>query len=143
MLKRCAFKNFFKVSTDLAILISRGKSFQSLGAEATKYIPICIRRPPLRNTQHGLTSNYPIQDKITSKSFISLLQPKNHGNQLPISANHYPGLWSVILKKMVTAYKIAFKINTILPPPPWIFSLEMTTTNEPLLVNSGEIVRSF
>ena len=27
---------FLKVSTDLAILISRGKSFQSLGATATK-----------------------------------------------------------------------------------------------------------
>ena len=53
------------------------------------------------------------------------------------------GLWSVIPKQMMTAYKIAFKINTILPPPPWIFSLEMTTTKEPLLVNSGETVSSF
>ena len=34
--KRCFFKNFLKVSTDFAILISRGKSFQSLGAAATK-----------------------------------------------------------------------------------------------------------
>ena len=36
LLKRCVFKDFFKVSTDLAILISRGKSFQSLSEEATK-----------------------------------------------------------------------------------------------------------
>ena len=31
-----SLKMFLKVSTDWAILISRGKSFQSLGAEATK-----------------------------------------------------------------------------------------------------------
>ena len=35
----------------------------------------------LSNTQHGLTSNYPIQDNITSKSFLSLLQPKNQCEQ--------------------------------------------------------------
>ena len=34
--KESAFNNFLKASTDLAILISRLKSFQSLGAEATK-----------------------------------------------------------------------------------------------------------
>ena len=36
LLKRRILQVFFKVSTDLAILISEGKSFQSFGAKATK-----------------------------------------------------------------------------------------------------------
>ena len=60
---------FLKVSTDLAILISRGKSFQSLGAAATK-----ARSPRVvKVLKFGWDSHIPSLDRSLYLEFKGLI----------------------------------------------------------------------
>ena len=78
-----------------------------------KYIPIFIRRSPLRNTQHRLTSNNPIQDKITSKSFYLPFSQKitgiNYRSVRTITQDF--GQWS--LNRWWLLPKLPLEIKTI------------------------------